>query len=187
MRLLRERNHYHLFKLRRDTRNFLAQRPGRSHHMLNGNLGKRPLKGAFARQPFVNDDSQGVLIAGWLRVTLELLGRHVGYRANDIPRQLAARILGLGHRGNTEIAEQDLVIASQQHILWLNIAMDHFLIMSILQGIGHLFDVGNDMSDWHPRTPWVWIACSAIWRIIHNQKRGALRYIVIENPDYVRM
>jgi hypothetical protein len=35
--------------------------------------------------------------------------------------------------GNAEIAEQDLMVSSNEHVFWLDIAVDMFMVVSILQ------------------------------------------------------
>src|ERR1051326_1700560 len=63
------RQHHMLdgFSKRRD---FLAQWRWRTQPMLAGNLGKRPLKWAFAREPFIDDHSQRIEIAALTWLTL---------------------------------------------------------------------------------------------------------------------
>src|SRR6266702_1159473 len=85
---------------------------------------------ATSRQPFVNNDPQRILITDRTRFALDLLRSHIGYCANDILGVLVARTLG--HSGNAKIADQNLVIRSQQHILRLDITMDQFLAMRVV-------------------------------------------------------
>ncbi len=75
----------------------------------------------------------------------------------------------------------------KQHIFRLDIAMDHFFTMSILQSIGHLLDVGHDVFWRNSPTLWVKIAQGAHWSIIHDQKGNIVRYSIIEDPYDVRM
>jgi hypothetical protein len=98
--------------------------------MLAGNLGERPLKRATACQPFVDHDAQRILITDRARFALDLLRSHIGDRANDILGKLVARTLG--HRGNAKVADQNLVVGSQQHVLRLDISMDQFLAMGVV-------------------------------------------------------
>ncbi len=42
--------------------------------------------------------------------------------------------------GNAKIREQHFLSATQQHILRLDIAMDEFLLVGVLQGLGYLLD-----------------------------------------------
>ena len=46
--------------------------------MLACYLNKRPLKRAVSTEPFVDDDSQRILVTGETRLAAKLLGRHVG-------------------------------------------------------------------------------------------------------------
>ncbi len=88
------------------------------------------LKGTFPTEPFIDDDPQCILVTGWSWFPLNLLGSHVGHCSLRPLRGLGARTLG--EQGQTKITEQNLMSASQQHILWLDITMYQSLLMSIL-------------------------------------------------------
>ena len=70
-----------LLDLERNGRHVLVQR-GRGHAQLLGHhLAHRALKGTLATQPFVHHAPQRILVAGRARVSLDLLGSHIGQRA----------------------------------------------------------------------------------------------------------
>lgn len=52
--------------------------------MLGRNLANGSLEGAFAAQPFVGDDTQGILVAGLAWLALQLFGCDVGNSAHDL-------------------------------------------------------------------------------------------------------
>ncbi len=50
----------------------------------------------------------------------------------------------MGDGSNAKITEQDLVVLSQEHIFWLDIAMNQSLVMCVLQRACNLLDIGDD-------------------------------------------
>src|SRR6266567_3459020 len=100
------------------------------------------MKRAVSAEPLIDDDAQCILIAGWTGLTVDLLRRHVGYRASHILRALVARTLG--DERDTEVAEQDLAASSHEHVLRFDIAVNELLIVGILQSLSNLLDVGDD-------------------------------------------
>jgi hypothetical protein len=98
--------------------------------MLTHDLIGHPLEGTFPTEPFIDDDPQGILVTGWSWFPLKLLGSHVGHCSRRPLRGLGAR--ALGEQGQAKITEQNLMSASQQHILRLDITMYQSLLMSIL-------------------------------------------------------
>ena len=77
---------------------------------------------------------------------MNLFGSHICYGAYDILRVLVTRTLR--YRSDAEVTQHDLLLSAQQHIFWLDIAVDHFLIVGILQGIRYLLNVIYDCSQW---------------------------------------
>ena len=45
---------------------------------------------------------------------------------------------------DAKVAEQDLVLYPDEHVLWLDIAMDQAFIVGVLQGTGHSLGIGDD-------------------------------------------
>src|SRR5207248_11498175 len=101
-------------------------RCGRNEGLFRGELREGPGKGALPTQPFVDDDTQGILITGKMGTPVELLRGHVGDAPGRVPYLLVARTLG--DDGQTKIREQDFVVGSQQQVLWLQIAMNQLLV-----------------------------------------------------------
>src|SRR5258708_24924306 len=66
--------------------------------------------------------------------------------------------------------EQDLVAASEQHILRLDVAMDQLFLVCILQGLGHLRDVGDDGVEREQRAFGVALTQVATRSIVHHEK-----------------
>ena len=48
----------------------------------------------------------------------------------------------MSHDSNAKIGEQNFIVGSQEHILRLDISMDQFLVMCILQSRSNLHDIG---------------------------------------------
>src|SRR5258706_5430482 len=141
--------------------------------MFNGDLGKRAVKGAIPAEPFIDDDAKGVLIASRAGMRLHLFWGHVGNGSSGVLltaplHRAVTRPEGLVYDCDAEVAEQNLVIASQQHVLRLDVAMDQFLVMGILQGGRDLLDVGDHSMYWEPRALRVTLAQVATRRVLHD-------------------
>ena len=50
----------------------------------------------------------------------------------------------MGDGGNAKIRQQHLLSPTQQHIFWLDIAVNKFLLVRLLQSISHLLDGRDD-------------------------------------------
>ena len=72
--------------------------------MFGNNLGKGTLKRAVSTQPFVDDDSERVLIASRARVSLDLFRCHVCDGASHILAALVTRTLS--YNGSAKVTEQ---------------------------------------------------------------------------------
>jgi hypothetical protein len=152
--------------------------------MLACNLRKSARKGASAAQPLVDNDAQGVLVAGRAGLALELFRCHISHSTNHVTDTLART---LGKCCDAEIAEQDFVTPAQQDILWLDVAMDHLFIMCILERGGGLLDILHDKVErqWYPfGMP---LAHRAFGSIGHSQKRNAVLNAKIEHPYDMRV
>src|SRR5215472_329651 len=110
--------------------------------MLDSQFRKRAMKGTVSTEPLVDDDAQGILIAGWAWMSLDLFRSHICNRSSYILCMLVAGTLS--HQGNAKVTEQDLAASPKQHILWLDIAVDKLLIMGVLQAIRDLLDITDD-------------------------------------------
>src|SRR5205085_947445 len=72
-------------------------------------------EGRSTGEPLVDDDGEGVLVAGGLGLATELFGGHVDGSASDTLCAPGGGALGDG--GNAEVTEDDLFVASQQQVL----------------------------------------------------------------------
>src|SRR5258708_17110642 len=153
--------------------------------MFNGDLGKRAVKGAIPAEPFIDDDAKGVLIASRAGMRLHLFWGHVGNGSGGVlltallhraVTHIRATTRVAGPEGlvsdcDAEVAEQNLVIASQPHVLPLDVAMDHVLVMCILQGASDSLDAGDLSMYWEPRALRVTLAQRATPLVLHNSNR----------------
>ena len=110
--------------------------------MFDGDLGKCAVKGPVSAQPLVGDDGQRILVTGGTWVRLNLFGGHVGDGADGFLCELSA--CTLRDHGDAEVAEQNFPVAPQQHILRLDVAMDDFLVVRVLQRARDLVDILYD-------------------------------------------
>jgi hypothetical protein len=87
----------------------------------------------------------------------------------------------MGDGSNAKIGEQHLLSSSQQHIFWFDIAVDEFLLMSILQGISDLLDRGDDDRERDQAPFGIAVPQRAIRCIVDHEKGHAILYIIIED------
>src|SRR6266849_10295370 len=118
--------------------------------MLGDNLVKRAPKGRLPTESFVHDHTESILVAGWARLTSNLLGSQV----EDGSRHRFGHLLCACderlrcEHGQAEITEQHRVTRTEQHILWLDITVNQALIMGKLQGGSDLLDVVDNRLGW---------------------------------------
>src|SRR5690348_14518884 len=79
---------HHFFNLSWNIGNLFAQGCRRSQKMLRCYLIKRAAKGRTSGKPFVNDNSQCILITGCSGLTQHLFRSHIGCRSSCLPRNL---------------------------------------------------------------------------------------------------
>src|SRR5579884_3769197 len=153
--------------------------------MLAGHLTESTLKRGAAAEPLVNDNAQRILIAGGSRLACQLFGGHVDDGSGGLRHLLRARASGGG--GNAEIGEQDLTLAPDQHILWLDVAVYQVALVRILQGRSDLFDIRNQFRRWLRDASGEETAQRAMRRVIHHQKREVVLYAGIEDAHNMRV
>src|SRR2546421_999790 len=143
------------------------------------------MKRVSTAQPLINQDAQGILIAGRPGMSLELLRRHIGDGSSGLLELLGT--CTLCDDGQTEVAQQDLVVAPQQEVLGLDVAMNQALCMGILQGSGDLLDIGDNAHEWQRGARRMVLAQRAPGGIVHNEKRQVLLHVKIEDAHDMGM
>src|SRR5579859_370884 len=151
--------------------------------MLHGYFNSSPIEGTRATYPFISDDSQGVLVAGKAWLAQDLFGGHVGDGTRAILRVEGTRAMGDGD--DAEVAEPDLPVGTGQDVVRLDIAVDQFEIMCMLQRFGNLPHVGNDGIK-RQACP-LWLAQGAVGGVGHDEKRRVSFYSEIQQGDDVGM
>src|SRR6266852_7585783 len=107
--------------------------------MLHRDLYRRSTEGPPTAEPFVDHNTQCILIAGWAGLALNLLRGHVG---NGSPGLFGVKRACTMHYGSdAKVTEPHHVVGTQQNILRLNIAMDQTFVVGILQGGSNRFDI----------------------------------------------
>jgi hypothetical protein len=100
--------------------------------MLAGDFGERTLERALSTQPFIDDNAQSVLVTSEAWSALKLLGGHIGNSSCHLLRRLRAS--ALSKYDQTKIAELHFVSTPEQYVLRLDIPMNQFFLMGIIQG-----------------------------------------------------
>src|SRR6266700_4530526 len=153
--------------------------------MFDGNFRQRAVKRALSAQPFVGHDAQRILIAGWYGMRLKLFRRHVGNGSGGI--------LGLPgacdrvHNGDAEVAQQDFVVAAQEHIFRFDVTVNQVLLMSKLQGVGYLAHVGEHDLKRETRPLWMTLAQVAVGSKVDDQKGCGAVHTKVEYLYNMRM
>src|SRR5258706_10135739 len=140
-------------------------------------LQSTPSKGTLATQPFVDNNSQGILISSRNRPSLPLFGCHVQCCSNRLFRSLGIGIMS--YSSDAKVTEQDFVLCSKEYVLWLDIPMNTPVVMGVLQGSSDLFDVRDNGSEWKVGASGMALQEGAIGRILHHKKRD----IILSYPE----
>src|SRR5713226_1164695 len=173
VRVFFQSSHDDSFDFEGDIQAFSAPAGWKIEEVLADNIAERAGERPFARQPFVGDDGQGVLIAAALRLPLQLFGRGIYHGPFEVGGvRGAAAVHAVGEHSNAKIAEPDLFFWSQQHVVRLDVSMDEHLIMDILQRAGHLFDVGDDALERQAGMFGEELAQGAVGSVVHDHERG---------------
>src|SRR5437588_4068703 len=99
----------------------------------------------FSTEPLIDDDPKGILVTGWRRFAFEEFGSHIEGSSGYFLCLLGSCMVSNG--GDTEITEQDVVVASEEHIFGFDIAVNEFFIVGILKCVGNLLDIRDDGCD----------------------------------------
>ncbi len=87
------------------------------------------VKGPDTGEPLVGDHCQGVLIGSCLGLPLDVLWSHVADRADERGHALRD---APAEAGQAEVRQQHLTVLPQEHVFWLDIQVDHTLVMRVL-------------------------------------------------------
>ena len=82
-----------------------------------------------------------------LQRVLDLLGSHVLGRAHDLARAGQRRVLRLAAHQlrDAEVGDLDPALLVQQHVLRLDVTVDHALVVGVLQGLADLRHDGQGL------------------------------------------
>ena len=78
-------------------------------------------------------------------------------------------------------------MASQQHVLRLDVTMDQLFLVSILQDLGKLYDVGDDGIERELRPFGVQLSQVATRSIVHHQKGSRALHTKVQHLDDMGM
>src|SRR5260370_11179167 len=183
LRVLCKGPQHHLLDRRWDRGDLLKQRRRGNSELLAEYL--ISLKRRLATEPFIRHDRERVLIARRAGLTLDMLRSHVRRCASEIER-LQRRGVVSGHR-DAKVTEQHLVIAAQQHILRLDIAVDQFCAMGMLERSGNLPDIGDHEGKWKYTSARMRLAQRPFRRIVHHEERRCALDPEVEDAHYVQV
>src|SRR6266516_5444292 len=121
--------------------------------MLGDDFQSRPLKGAYTAYPFIDDNSERILITGLTRLAQKLLRCGVGESPSHVLGCQRPRMWD--DENQAKITEQDLVVAPQQQVLRFEISMNELCVVCILQGRSDLLDIGDNGAERNACSLWV--------------------------------
>ena len=105
-------------------------------------------EGMVTRQGLVEDDAEGEEVAAPIELLApHLLRRHVGRRAEDLAGDGLGRPAELG---DAEVHHLGLAVVANEDVGRLDVAVDHPLLMGVVEGEGHLGAVGGGGLDVEP-------------------------------------
>src|SRR6516164_11110431 len=74
--------------------------------------------------------------------------------------------------GDPKVTKQHLVAPPQQEVLWLDIPVDHPLVMGKLQGVSHLPGIGNNHWQRQESSPGIALPKGAKRSKVHHEERS---------------
>jgi hypothetical protein len=99
--------------------------------MLADNFNERSLERAFSAQPFIDNDAQGILIAGRAWSAMQLLRGHIRKGSRHFFGRL--RACTLRQENQAKIAQQDRIIRPDQHVLRFDVSMNELFLVGVLE------------------------------------------------------
>jgi hypothetical protein len=90
-------------------------------------------------------------------------------------------------RSNAKITEQDIIVSPDEHIFWLDIAMNVLLIVGILQSLCDLLDIGHNGREGNVLAFGVPFPQRAIRTVVHHQEGDTIGDIKVEDAHNVGM
>jgi len=108
-------------------------------------------------------------------VSIDLLRSHIGKRANGGLRTERGTAVRQGRQ--PKVAEQYLLLPTQEHILRFDIAMDEIALVCVLQGSNYLLDKGDDLGKRNDLALWIAPPQGAARSIVHHQIGHTILYI----------
>jgi hypothetical protein len=70
-----------------------------------------------------------------------------------------------------QIAEQELLLFTQQQVLWFDVTVNDIAAMGIVKSRCDLFDMGDDCCQWQKRAAGIEMPECSAGSIIHHQHR----------------
>src|SRR5450755_842925 len=100
--------------------------------MLMDNHFKCATKRPLATEPFVDDHAERIEIAAPARLPLQLLRRGVEHGPLEIAEGRRRGIEALRDDGDAKVGEQHFTVWAEQHIVWLDVAVNQLVPVDIL-------------------------------------------------------
>src|SRR5262249_15193910 len=116
-------------------------------------------------EPFIGNDAEGILVAGRAGMGGDLFGSHISNGTRHILCAIIMRTMR--NQSDPEIAEEDLVMLTNEHILRLDVTVYDLAIMRILQCLRNLLDIVDHGRDGKWGSFRVAITQSATRSVVH--------------------
>src|SRR5450759_4682681 len=82
-------------------------------------------------------------------------------------------MLCMRNRYNAKITQQHLIVLTKQHIFWLDVAMNQLFRMGIIQSLGNLSGIRNDLHERNAPAFGIALAQRPTRSIVHDQVRNS--------------
>src|ERR1700676_1799761 len=124
--------------------------------MLNSHFHTRSLKGTLSAKPFIDNQSQCILITRSTGMPFRLLWSHIWQGADN---ELGIHLKTVSQDGgDPKVGKQDLVLSIEEHIFGFHVPVNNMFIMRILKSAGELLHIGKHKRKRHMRPRWMALA-----------------------------
>ena len=94
------------------------------------------VEGRLEGQEFVEGQAERKDVAAGVGVAVELFGRHVAERAEDVAG--VGQVLLIGGLGEAEVGDPDTAMSVEEQVARFDVAVDDALLVGVLEGLGGL-------------------------------------------------
>src|SRR5260370_42496103 len=76
---------------------------------------------------------------------------------------------------------------ANKHVLWLDVPVNHPLVVCVLEGLGNLVDIRDNDFEWQTSAFRTKVGERTSWSVAHHKKRDGVFYSVLKDTNNMRM